>query len=403
MQTSNKWTALQVRIAIAILSLNALALSKNVISLIIADLIQTYPEYPVSTIQLIFSTTTGMAVVGSLLCIWLEKRMTLKSMSMLTLVSILIGGALGLVFAKTSVPMLFLSSILIGIGMGLITPLNGINIANHFEGADLVKMNAQNSVAATVGSVVFPLIGGLLVVIDWPCVYWIFFLSIPVMIITIIVQPREELQRAPRVEGGAPAKVKVWSPALICWVIESFFAGLCWMVYQSNASSLFQGLGFENYAQMASYGSFLFAGMNVIAATTLKFFCRKFGKPCMTGGIVLMAIGLFMLAACSSTAMLWLIFVATAIIGFGFGIFKSASFVFLPITLDKGAAAKGFSYFNAANVLGNFLTPYLITSTVTQMGGTIYTRYILSAVICAGLSVFAIATQKLKGTEKIAG
>src|SRR5699024_6269938 len=133
MQTSNKWTALQVRIAIAILSLNALALSKNVISLIIADLIQTYPEYPVSTIQLIFSTTTGMAVVGSLLCIWLEKRMTLKSMSMLTLASILIGGALGLAFAKTSVPMLFLSSILIGIGMGLITPLNGINIANHFE------------------------------------------------------------------------------------------------------------------------------------------------------------------------------------------------------------------------------------------------------------------------------
>lgn len=256
---ATKWTALQVRIAIAILSLNALALSKNVISLIIADLIKTYPDYPVSTIQLIFSTTTGMAVIGSLLCIWLEKRMTLKSMSMLTLISTLVGGAIGLVFAKTSVPLLFLSSILIGIGMGLITPLNGINIANHFEGADLVKMNAQNSVAATVGSVVFPLIGGLLVAIDWPCVYWIFFLSIPVMVITIAVQPKEELHRIPKTEGGAPVKIKVWSPALICWVIESFFAGLCWMVYQSNASSLFQGLGFENYAQMANYGSFLFS------------------------------------------------------------------------------------------------------------------------------------------------
>ena len=78
MHAAAKRTALQARIAIAILSLNALALSKNVISLIIADLIKTYPEYPVSTIQLIFSTTTGMAVVGSLLCIWLEKRMTLK-------------------------------------------------------------------------------------------------------------------------------------------------------------------------------------------------------------------------------------------------------------------------------------------------------------------------------------
>ena len=36
------------------------------------------------------------------------------------------------------------------------------------------------------------------------------------------------------------------------------------------------------------------------------------------------------------------------------------------------------------------------------MGGTIYTRYVLSAVICTALSIFAIATQKLKGTEKIA-
>ena len=88
-----------------------------------------------------------MAVVGSLLCIWLEKRMTLKSMSMLTLISVLSGGVIGFFCAKTSV--------LIGIGMGLITPLNGINIANHFEGAELVRMNAQNSVVATVGSVVF--------------------------------------------------------------------------------------------------------------------------------------------------------------------------------------------------------------------------------------------------------
>ena len=402
MHAAAKRTALQARIAIAILSLNALALSKNVISLIIADLIKTYPEYPVSTIQLIFSTTTGMAVVGSLLCIWLEKRMTLKSMSMLTLIRVLAGGVIGFFCAKTSVPLLFLSSVLIGIGMGLITPLNGINIANHFEGAELVRMNAQNSVAATVGSVVFPLIGGLLVAIDWPCVYWIFFLTIPVMLITVIVQPREEIQCLPRKNGSEPVKVKVWSPALICWVIESFFAGLCWMVYQSNASSLFQSLGFENYAQMASYGSFVFAGLNVIAATTLKVFCRKFGKPCMTGGIVLMAIGLFMLAVCKSVSLLWLIFVATAVIGFGFGIFKSASFVFLPITLEKGATSRGFSYFNAANVLGNFLTPYLITSTVARMGGTIYTRYVLSAVICTALSIFAIATQKLKGTEKIA-
>ena len=111
-----------------------------------------------------------MAVVGSLLCIWLEKRMTLKSMSMLTLISVLSGGVIGFFCAKTSVPLLFLSSVLIGIGIGLITPLNGINIANHFEGAELVRMNAQNSVVATVGSVVFPLIGGLLAAIDWPCV-----------------------------------------------------------------------------------------------------------------------------------------------------------------------------------------------------------------------------------------
>lgn len=107
----------------------------------------------------------------------------------------------------------------------------------------------------------------------------------------------------------------------------------------------FQSLALENYAQMASYGSFLFAGLNVIAATTLKFFCRKFGKPCMTGGIVLMAVGLFLLAACKSVSRVWLIFAATAVIGFG--IFKSASFVFLSIPLEKGATSRGFSYFNA--------------------------------------------------------
>ena len=45
MHAAAKRTALQARIAIAILSLNALALSKNVISLIIADLIKTYPEF----------------------------------------------------------------------------------------------------------------------------------------------------------------------------------------------------------------------------------------------------------------------------------------------------------------------------------------------------------------------
>ena len=115
---------------------------------------------------------------------------------------------------------------------------------------------------------------------------------------------------------------------------------------------------------------------------------------------MLMAVGLFLIAAYRDVSMVWLIFVATAVIGFGFGIFKSASFVFLPLPWRRGATSEGFSYFNTANVLDNFLTPYLITSTVARMGGTIYTRYILSAVICTALSVFAIAAQKLKGTEK---
>jgi len=397
---SGKRTALQTRIAIAILSLNALALSKNVIVLIIADLIRTYPDYSVTTVQLIFSTTTGMAVFGSLLCMWLAKKMSIKSMSMLTLACVLAGGAIGYFFARSSVPMMFVSSILIGIGMGLITPLNGLNIAEHFEGTELVRMNAQNSIAATVGSLIYPLVGGALVAIDWPCVYWVFLLTIPVMIITAILMPNE-----PRVELGSrdpdAPKTKVWTPALICWVIESFFAGVCWMVYNSNASPLFRELGFENYAQMASYGSFLFAGVNVIASTTLRVFCRNFGKPCMTGGIVLMAIGLYLLVHCKTAELVWLVFVATAVIGFGFGIFKSASFVFLPITLEKPVIAKGLSYFNAANVLGNFLTPYMVTSVVARMGGTIHTRYLAGAIMCAALSVFAIVTTKLKGTEKI--
>lgn len=210
METTKKaWTPLQMRIAIAIISLNALALSKNVLASIIGNLIHTHQGYSVTTVQLIFSTTTGMAVIGSLLCIWLEKRMTLKNMSLLTLACVFIGGIIGMVFAKTSVPMLFVSSILIGVGMGLITPLNGINIANHFEGADLVKMNSHNSVSATVGSVVFPLIAAWLVTIDWPCVYWIFFLTVPVMIITVIVQPQEEIVRTVKLETSSPEHVAV--------------------------------------------------------------------------------------------------------------------------------------------------------------------------------------------------
>jgi len=392
---------LKTRIIIAILSLNALTLSKNVLSSIIADWMKTFPDHSPSTIQLIFSTTTGMAVIGSLLCVWMVKRMSLKSMSLFSQVCILAGGLLGYFVTKTSVPLLFVSSILIGIGVGLITPLNGINIANHFEGGDLVKVNAQNSIAATAGSVAFPLIASVLVTIDWPCVYWVFLFSIPVMIITLILQPKEDIQRPVKIEKSE-TKSKVWTPALTCWVIEAFFAGVCWMVYQSNAAQLFRGLEFENYAQMASYGSFVFAGVNVIAAALMKPICRNFGKPCMTGGIILMAIGLFMLSACKSASLVWLIFLATAVIGFGFGIFKSASFVFLPITLEKDVAAKGFSYFNAANVLGNFLTPYIVTSVVTQMGGDIFSRYIMGAILCTALSIFAVATQKLKGTEKVA-
>jgi MFS family permease len=97
--------------------------------------------------------------------------------------------------------------------------------------------------------------------------------------------------------------------------------------------------------------------------------------------------------------LVWLVYVSGVLIGLGFGYFIPAGYVFVPQSVQRITIPKVLSYFVAANALGSFINPYVITATANLINDSIYTRFLLAGSLCLAVTIFAFVTKKIKATN----
>lgn len=386
--------AVKIKVKIVVISLAFIILTKNAISLIISNLIINFPKSSVMTSQLVFTLMLGMAFIGSLLFGLLSSKVRKKSLSILFLILILIGAAVAMFYGVKSINIMLLASTIIGIGLGGLSPLIAAVISDYFQGPERATVVGMQTMSVTIGGIIYPIVGGYLTAIHWTYDYLVFSIGIPILLIVLFLMPKGQVE--PGIMTSTGEKVKVWTSAVKCWVLEMFIAGICWVTITSNITSLIRSFGFADFVKRSTFVVLAYALMSLVLGVLLRKICAKFGKSSMTYGLAMLSIGLLIIYLCNNASLYWLTFVGAAFIGLGFGIFMAAGLVFIPQSIDRRAISKALAYFLAASVLGSFINPYVITVTAALINNAVTTRFLVAGCLSLLITIFAFATQKIK-------
>lgn len=365
---------------------------RNSVSLIISHLIQNFPEQSTTTCQLVFTSLSGFAVIGSLLYGVLSTKVSMKNAGLIAMLSIAGGATIAVLFGSGNIGILFFASFFIGVGCGIVSPWLGSVIAEYFPGSERAKMIGIQNISATCAGLIYPMVGGYLIAVNWVYHYMVFYVSIPILILILLLLPNEKREAA-SVEGGKE-KVTPWTPPVICWVAQMFLFGICWITFNNNATALFAELGFENYVSLTSRAMALFAGVGIFVSAGLSKMCAKFGRKLMNYCLLLAVAGVFLPFFARTQGRAWLLFLSSALISCSFGTFFAGGYVFIPQVVDFRALSKALAYFAAASMLGSFISPYVITATANLFSPSIYTRFLLAGILAAGNAVFGLAAAK---------
>jgi MFS family permease len=320
---------------------------------------------------------------------------TRRKIILVAIVLLLIGGILP-AFVHNFTHFLILRFIM-GAGVGLLTPAAAGLIVNYFDGSIRQTMMGWNQTAASVGGVMFQLIGGCLAGINWryDCIATA-ICAVFYLIAFILIPEPERKAKAP--DADKDVKDKFGMPWR-AWIYALWYLFYAMFTFAFVTTTAMMAVG-EKIATSANLGitmSLLTLSVSVVAL----FFgmaAKIFKKYIIAIGILINAIAA--LAAFTGRS-LPLINLAMVLCGAGLaltipGVLTRVSSMVAPV-----AATMAMSLFYATSGLGQFVQPLFFAWIQKQLGITDFRQaFIVSAaglvILLAYMAIDAITYQESK-------
>ncbi|MFA6850495.1 MAG: MFS transporter, partial [Selenomonadaceae bacterium] len=341
---------------------------------------QAFPGESQTMIKLILSVPPLFIVPFSILSGILSSRMSKKKLLLVGLIVYIIGG-FGAAFTDSLVPLLVFRAVL-GAGTGIILPLATGLIADFYQGSERMKMLGYSFSANNLGAVIGNLGAGMLALINWHYIFYVYLIAIFVLVFVILFIkdiPILKKQLEPNHRSALPAPVYGWAFSAFLFML-AFYAivtNLSLLIYSRNISdSSFAGLIFAINAMS------MFVGGLSLKTASQHLKCLL---PCCM--LVMMAVGYSGLGMAYSKTILIL---SIAIAGFGSGwaypfIINKAS-AYAP--LGKNIAV--MAVVSSAAFLGQFVSPLILDVLRNISGGTIAASFFMLAGCMGFLAVVSI-------------
>lgn len=265
---------------IGVVSMATLAMSGSVAGSAIAAISKSFPNTPISTIQLL-STLPGL---GSLIITLIAGQMAMhvsKKNLVLLGVALVIAGGMIPAFWNNSVIGLLACSVVLGMGVGFISTLNPMILTEEFEGEERSSMMGINTGMTSLGSMVLMAVGGFLGANNWRHLYWVFGLGIIVFLLVLFCLPSDKVVKVADEKTGKQESIwtiiKGLNPYVYWIYLAVFILGLAYTAYMANLSIIIMAKhigGTATTGAINSFGTFI----GIFAGLGFKY-VRKATKP----------------------------------------------------------------------------------------------------------------------------
>lgn len=348
----------------------------------LGEIAKAFPDASQTMIKLILSLPPLFIIPFSILSGILSSCMNKKKLLIAGLIVYIIGGA-GAVFADSLIPLLVFRALL-GAGTGIILPLSTGLIADFYQGGERIKMLGYSFSANNLGGIIGNLCAGLLAMINWYYVFYVYLIAVPVLVLVALFIkdiPSPEKQAETNSKTALPGPVYGWAVAafLVMLAFYAIVTNLSLLIYSRNiGDSSFAGILFAINAVSMFVGGF-----------SLKAASRYLNRLLPCGMLLMMAAGYSGLGVSDSKALLIL---SIMIAGLGTGwaypfiINKASAYAPLGKNIAVMAVISSFAF------LGQFSSPLILDTLRDISGGTVATVFFTLA-SCMGL----LAVISLKG------
>ena len=306
MQTKNNVTGLKI----AILSMSLLQMATNAIASVIADIAASFPDVPVSTVQYLMTFPNLFLVISSLVCARLTVKIPKKWIAVTGLCLGLAAGALSFLF-HGSIVLLYIWAAVLGCCMGSTAPMANGLIAEYFDGKERDSMLGLQTSASNLGSMIMTFAGGYLALLGWHYVYWVYFLGIPGIILTLLFVPGKKKTDAaadpvPTMPeaGSKEGRKRIPGTAYIYFAI-AFFYMICFYVGPTNLALIVQERVLGTTVLSGNAATVLLAG-GVVMGLLFGKAAAKIGKFTISCGFFALVLGYLLIFFFPSVPVLYI-------------------------------------------------------------------------------------------------
>ncbi|SHH86680.1 Predicted arabinose efflux permease, MFS family [Sporobacter termitidis DSM 10068] len=352
------------RIMIPVMLIGIFQAAFQSFSTVLADIAKVFPDQSPTLIQSILTIPSLVTIPVSLLVGILASYVTKKNLVLFALSSMFLGGVLPLAI-HSSVYALIVSSVLIGIGQGFLITIASAILAEHFDGVARGTTMGLKQAASGVGQAALTILTGYLCVLAWYKAYYVYFLVLPIIVLTAIFLPKGKLDVKLVGKGvGASGFRSVFTPSLIYMCILFFLLGMLEFAFYTNIamSMTSKGLGDASAIGVATAFNNI---TTILIGLVLGYILRAFRKYTMALAMLIIGVSYFILAFAQN---LTAVSIGGLVFGIGAGIQMPAALYYIIESVSKTACSLAISISMALVSLGVSMSPIIINAIAQCFG-----------------------------------
>lgn len=340
-------------LAIPVLAIGLQDSASACISAAIASICASFPDIPVSTVQLLVTLPSVAVCIVSLFYGWLSVRINPRTIVIFGLTLFCIGGITPAFL--DSFWAILVCRIVLGIGAGLTLPACDTIIPRLYTGQMRSNMFGWNMAVGSIGCTIMVFVGGLFAATDWHLSFLGYCVGLFSLIVVVLLLPRIPMVKDEDGESKPSFFKMVRGITFSSWVyIVVYFVGNMFATMVTSNLSLFvEGAGIGSPAATGTALSLQMVGA-AIGAAVFGLLLRKMNWFVIPFSWLILGMGYLIVVMSSDITMVCL---GMMVAGAGVGIAWPAYSLKVTELLGDISQATGIAILGAVQGFGNFFNP----------------------------------------------